>query len=299
MKKLIYLGLFSCIAIVTKAQQLPQYSQYILNKYVINPASAGTENYFQGQSNYRSQWRGIKDAPRTYILSVNGPIQDEKMAVGGYMFSDVVGPTRRTGINLSYAYKVKLTESIKLSMAINAGVLQYAVDGSEIVFEEQDDFASSSLERNVVPDAGFSFYIHNEKAFLGASAPQLIRNQIKFEQSIENQVGRLSNHYFLMGGYKYDVTESVILEPSFLLKYVNPTPVQYEIALRGIYNEKYWIGASYRKDDAIGMLFGLVFQENLSVGYSYDLIQSDIGQYSSGSHEIMLSIKFNDPNSAE
>lgn len=282
-----------------KAQQLPQYSQYILNKYVINPASAGFDNYFVGQSNYRSQWQGIKDAPRTYILSVNGPIRNDKMGVGGYMFNDITGPTRRSGINLSYAYKVKLTDDFKLSLAINAGVLQYSVDGSEITFEEQDDFGSDFLEKNILPDAGFSFYIAGKNAFIGASAPQLIRSQIQFEKSKEKQTGRLSNHYFLMGGYKYAVNDRIKIEPSFLLKYVDPVPVQYEVALRGIYQDKYWIGGSYRKDDAIGLLFGFILQDNFSVGYSYDLIQSDIGNYSSGSHEIMLSVKFNNNTSSK
>ena len=93
MKKLILsFSFFSFLSLSSIAQQLPQYSQYLLNKYVINPASAGTENYFLGQTNYRSQWDGIKDAPRTYILSVNGPLNDV-MGIGGYIFSDVTGST--------------------------------------------------------------------------------------------------------------------------------------------------------------------------------------------------------------
>lgn len=90
MKKILISTLLVFFAVVVlKAQQLPQYSQYILNRYVINPASAGSENYFVGQSNFRSQWEGIQDAPRTYILSVNGPLKNQKMGIGGYLFSDI------------------------------------------------------------------------------------------------------------------------------------------------------------------------------------------------------------------
>src|SRR5690554_2796669 len=93
-------GILAVIAV--KAQQLPQYSQYILNDYVINPATAGVDDFYEAKTNFRSQWVGITEAPRTYILSVNGPLEHEKMGVGGYLFVDRTGPTQRTGFDLSY-----------------------------------------------------------------------------------------------------------------------------------------------------------------------------------------------------
>lgn len=277
------------------AQQLPQYSQYILNRYVINPASAGTQNHFIGQTNYRSQWEGIQDAPRTYILGVNGPISKQNMAVGGYLFTDITGPTRRNGINFSYAYHLKLTNTLKLSLSINAGILQYSVDGSEITYADDSDvLASRFLESNVLPDAGFSFYLFHKDFFFGGSAPQLIQNKITFENSEGEQTGTLANHYFLMGGYTKALNQSFALEPSFLLKYIDPVPPQYEATLRGLYKEAAWLGVSYRRDAAISLLLGFTLQKHLTLGYSYDFIQSDIGNYSSGSHEIMLSVKFNE-----
>ena len=275
------------------AQQLPQYSQYILNKYVINPASAGSENYFTGQTNYRSQWEGIKDAPRTYILSVNGPLSKQNMGIGGSMFTDITGPTRRSGFSLSYAYHIKLSPSIKLSFSVNAGILQYGIDGSEITFDRPDDVGSAFIENNLLPDAGFSFYLYHKNFFLGGSAPQLLHNEITFEKSVGVQKGTLENHFFLMGGYQAGIGEKFKVEPSFLLKYINPVPLQYEATLRGLYKDNYWIGVSYRQDAALTLLIGLTLQESLSLGYSYDFIQSNITNYSTGSHEIMLSIRFN------
>jgi len=275
------------------AQQLPQYSQYILNRYVINPASAGSENYFVGQTNYRNQWAGIKDAPSTYILSVNGPISSN-MGIGGYLFSDVTGPTRRNGFNFSYSYILQLNSELRLSMALNAGLLQYTVDGTEITFaDESDNVISSAREDNLFPDAGFSLYLFGPNYFFGASAPQLIRNQLDFERSIQDPTGRLTNHYFITGGYTFEINDLFEVEPSLLLKYVSPVPLQYEFSVRGIYDNMAWLGLSYRKTDAIVLLAGYTLQDNISVGYSYDLIQSEIGNYSGGSHEIMLSVRFN------
>jgi len=276
------------------AQQLPQFTQYTMSRYVINPAYAGTENYFIGQTNYRSQWEGIRDAPRTYVLSVNGPIANQKMGIGGYMFVDITGPTRRNGFSLSYAYHLNLNESLKLSMAINAGLLQYSIDGTEILFADQsDDVFSNTQENSLFPDAGFSFYLYGSNYYFGASAPQLIQNQLDFENSIKNPTGRLVNHYFVTGGYEYELNSDIKLEPSFLLKYVDPLPVQYEFTLRGIYQDKLWLGGAYRRGTAIGLLIGYTLQDNLSIGYSYDILQSDIRNYSTGTHELMLSLKFN------
>lgn len=275
------------------AQQLPQYSQYLLNRYVINPASAGSEPYFVGQTNYRNQWAGIKDAPSTYILSVNGPLND-KMGIGGYLFSDVTGPTQRTGFSLSYSYHLQLNSDLRLSMAINAGLLQYTVDGTEITFaDNSDNILASARENNLFPDAGFSVYLYASNYFFGASAPQLIRNELDFENSIEDPSGRLTSHYFITGGYTYKLNDLFDIEPSLLLKYVQPVPLSYEISVRGIYDQMVWLGFSYRKSDAIVLLAGYTLQDNISIGYAYDFIQSNIGNYSSGSHEIMLSIKFN------
>ena len=293
----IFGAILTLVVVSIHAQQLPQYTQFTLSRYVINPAFAGSENHFQGQSNYRSQWEGIKDAPRTYVLSVNGPIANQKMGIGGYVFVDITGPTQRNGFSLSYAYHLNITEKLKLSLAINAGLLQYTIDGTEIFFQDQSDAVFSNTQENsLYPDAGFSFYLYDENFFFGASAPQLIQNQLDFENSIKNPTGRLVNHYFITSGYNYELNPEFDIEPSMLLKYVDPLPVQYEFVLRGIYMDKYWLGGSYRRGAAIGLLAGFTLQDNISFGYSYDILQSDIQNYSTGSHEIMLSVKFNKKN---
>lgn len=286
--------ILTMVVMSLSAQQLPQYTQFTLSRYVINPAYAGSENHFQGQSNYRSQWEGIKDAPRTYVLSVNGPIANQKMGIGGYVFVDITGPTQRNGFSLSYAYHLNITDELKLSLAINAGLLQYTIDGTEILFQDQSDAVFSNTQENsLYPDAGFSFYLYDENFFFGASAPQLIQNQLDFENSIKNPTGRLVSHYFITSGYNFDLNPDFDLEPSMLLKYVDPLPLQYEFVLRGIYMDKYWLGGSYRRGSAIGLLAGFTLQDNIAFGYSYDILQSDIQNYSTGSHEIMLSVSFN------
>ena len=133
----------------------------MVNDYVMNPAIGGSNPYFDGKSNNRYQWIGITDAPRTYILSVNGPMRNMKMGLGGQLFTDIVGPTRRTGLYFSYAYHLKVSENIKVSFGINAGILQFMVDGSKITLHDpQDAIISGGIQSKILPDFGAGVYVY-------------------------------------------------------------------------------------------------------------------------------------------
>tara|TARA_R110002049_G_scaffold58799_2_gene159523 strand:- start:3165 stop:4079 length:915 start_codon:yes stop_codon:yes gene_type:complete len=281
-------------SLTATAQQLPQFTQYQLNDYIINPAVAGSRSYFEAKSNNRYQWEGITDAPRTFTLGINGPLKKENMGIGGYLFVDVTGPTKRTGFSLSYSYHVNLTEDIKLSFAANGGVTQYSLDGSEITLEDQtDDAFINNLQSELKPDAGFSFYLYGKNFYFGGSAPQLLQSDLKYEDVVGTS-GRLVNHYFLMAGYTYEINNQFKLDPSAIVRFVTPLPLQYEATLRATYMDQFSVGLSYRQDDALAMLLGFTLNNTLTFGYSYDFIQSNLLNYSTGSHEFMVGIRFND-----
>jgi len=166
MKKIIS-ALLAFSPLVVMAQQLPHYSQYMINDYVMNPAIGGKDNYFQGMSANRYQWGGITDAPRTYILSLQGPLKYQHMGIGGQLFTDIVGPTRRTGGYLSYAYHIPLNDNLKLSFGISAGILQFMVDGQKINLHDNGDLVlTNALQSVLTPDFSAGFYLYNEH-FLG------------------------------------------------------------------------------------------------------------------------------------
>ncbi len=279
------------------AQQLPHYTQYLLNDYVMNPAVGGSKPYWEAKSNNRYQWVGITDAPRTYILSVQGPSNNRKMGFGGHLFTDITGPTRRTGAHMSYSYHLTLTEKMKLSFGVSAGVLQFLVDGSKIVFREDGDLAlSSGIQSVLIPDAGAGLYLYGDKFFLSVSSPQLLTFKLQFFEDYESTQSKLERHYFASGGYKFALGDDFELQPAAMVKYVDPIPLQAELTLRAIYQDAVWAGASYRTEDAIALMVGYTFQKNLTLGYSYDIISSNLKGYSTGSHELMLSVKFRNRN---
>ncbi|MBA2613743.1 MAG: type IX secretion system membrane protein PorP/SprF [Bacteroidetes bacterium] len=299
MIKRCYICLFSLIAVCGFSQQLPQYTQYMLNEMAINPAVAGKDDYADVRSNNRYQWIGITDAPRTYMLTLNGPIKAKNMGVGMNLYTDIVGPTRRTGLNFSYAYHAKLKKDMFLSLGVSAGILQWGIDGSKLVLRDSgDENLLSTYQTTYVPDFGAGIYFHKkDKFYLGLSLPQLYQAPIKlYEGAGKNS--RIVNHFNLNGAYKFDLGDDFKIEPSFLLKYEIPAPPKIDVGARLIYQEQIWIGGAYRHHDAFTALIGYFYKNYLMIGYSYDITTTNIKKYSTGTHEIMLGIRFSKKQSA-
>ena len=294
MKRIIYiLLLFASRGI---SQQLPQYSNYMINDYVLNPAIGGSNSYFEGKSNNRYQWIGITDAPRTYVLSVDGPTKSLNMGLGGILFTDIVGPTRRTGFYLSYAYHLKVSPKVRVSFGLSAGILQFMVDASKIQLHDQGDMViSNGVQSVLMPDFGAGVYAYStdKKWYAGASVPQIFQEQIKFFNAQTSSLSKLATHMYVTGGYKFTLNDEFKLEPSTCIKFVNPAPVQFDLGLRAIYKDMIWLGGSYRYMDAVSAMIGYTLMQNITFAYSYDFTTTDIRKYSSGTHEIMIGIKFN------
>jgi type IX secretion system PorP/SprF family membrane protein len=277
-----------------QAQQLPQISQYQFNDYVINPAFAGVEDYFEIKGMNRYQWTGLTDSPRTFTLSLTAPFKDGKTAMGGYVFVDNVGPTSRTGLHLSYSYHLKLSETLKLGLSASLGILQFAIDGSRIELATEGDPALySELNSQLLIDAKFGTVLYSEQFYIGITLPQLLQNHVDLYDSKDPSMNRLEDHYMVTAGYRYQVDENVTLEPSVLIKYVSPVPIKIDVSLRATYQDMLWVGGSWRSNDAWVAMAGYEWNEALSIGYAFDFTTSNLKNHSDGTHEIMLGFRFN------
>jgi type IX secretion system PorP/SprF family membrane protein len=299
--KRILTCLFAVIAVNTiNAQQLPHFSQYMLNDYAENCAVAGKNPYIEASSINRYQWIGVTDAPRTYLLSVNGGLKNPHFGVGGQVFTDVTGPTRRTGCYLSYAYHVNLTKDIKLSLGVQGGILQYMVDGSKIILHDQNDnVMSNGLQSVLMPEFGAGAYLYNKDIwYVGFSVPEIVENKLKFFDYMASTQSVVTRHYTLMAGYKFNINEVFTVQPTFIVRYIAPAPPQFDLGARVLYRNKIWVGAAYRNLDAIVGLIGYTYRENITIGYAYDFATTNIQNYSSGSHELFVSLRFNKAGTA-
>jgi len=286
---------------VIQAQQLPLYSNYLMNKFIINPAVAGTQDYFMVATNNRYQWVGITDAPRTHILSVNGPHRTKSIGFGGAVFSDVTGPTSRTGAYVAYAYHFKIKENAKLSLGLSGGVLQYKVDGTQITLKEQGDYAlMNSVQTAYVPDFGFGAYYYTDKLYIGLSVPQFIQSRLKFFETATASLSKLTGHYYLNAGNKFRIANDWEIEPSILLKWGPPAIPQLDLSAKVIYQDYLWAALSLRTQDAFSVMLGYrTKNDKLLFAYAYDQPITNISKYSYGTHEIMVAAKFNNLKSEQ
>ena len=293
MMRIIYIGLFLLAGIFGFAQQLPQYSQYMLNEMAINPAVAGRDDYAEVKSDNRRQWLGITDAPRTYNLSLQGPITGKNMGLGMNLYTDIVGPTRRTGINFSYAYHLRLKHDMHLSMALSAGLLQWGIDGSKLTLHDQgDQQLYTTYQTTIVPDFGAGLYFYKKNRFyFGLSLPQLYQAPISlYNGAYKNST--IASQFNLNGAYRFNINEEFQIEPSFLFKYEMPAPPKLDIGARVIYKNQIWAGAAYRHHDAVSILVGYMYKDYLIIGYSYDVTTTALRKYSGGTNELLLGLRF-------
>ncbi|HTB30581.1 MAG TPA: type IX secretion system membrane protein PorP/SprF [Bacteroidia bacterium] len=278
---------------IVKAQQLPIYSQYMLNDFSMNPAIAGTQDYFNVKSDNRFQWIGITDAPRTYVLTFDGPVASQHIGFGTYVFTDITGPTRRTGLTTSYSYHVQLSKTVNLSFGLSAGVLQFAVDGQSISLQQTGDQALvNQLMSAVVPDFAAGVYLYSSNFYFGFAAPQIIPITAKLNSYADAQ-DIIVTHYYTTAGYNFNLGNNFSFKPCVVANYVYPVPPQFDLGARILYMNKFWIGGGYRTLDAAYAMLGYVYQKNLTIGFSYDYPITDIHEYSVGTTELYIGITFN------
>jgi type IX secretion system PorP/SprF family membrane protein len=278
---------------VSLAQQDPLSTQFMTNPFALNPALAGTNNYFQVISSNRFQWVGFTDAPITNSLSLYGPLEKYPMGWGARICYDVSGPVSIGTIHGAYAYHYNINEDMKISAGLNVGIMQYKIDFTKIEMPTESDPIMNDKENYYVPDANIGFYFWSPTYHAGLVVTHLLNSKIKVGADPSGK-GRLKSHFYLTGGYKYYINREWALEPSLILKKVWPAPFQIDFNARVWYRNMMWGGLSYRSQEAVSIMLGYIWERKISIGYSYDLILNPLGAHNFGSHEIMLGYRFND-----
>jgi len=292
-------SIFLLIALIVSSfvygQQVYDHSQYMFNNLSNNPALAGSkENTLATNASFRRQWAGMENAPTTALLSVHAPIASINSGIGGVIFTDVTGPTQKTGLQLAYAYHLTLNDNATLALGLGGLLIQNKVNFSELVFDEQqDNVILNGDESKIGVDFNGGLVIFGDNYVFGMSSLQISEFQNKFEETNLRALSQYRRHLTIHGLYNFNVSDNFDLEPSAQMKYVIGAPVQFNIGLRGIVNDVFWLGFGYRSDDAISALLGVTIKEKFHVGYSYDYTTSALNNVSNGSHEIMLGFDLN------
>ncbi|MGB0423206.1 MAG: PorP/SprF family type IX secretion system membrane protein [Flavobacteriales bacterium] len=284
----------SVLTLKTNAQQLEQFSQFDQQMYILNPAVAGSTDYFEAKAVNRSQWTGVTDAPRTFAMSLQAPLKNPHVGLGGFLMTDNVGPTRRTSLQFSYTYQLFLNNDLKLGLGISAGLLQFTIDGTKIKLAEEGDPALfSEMNSQTVFDAKFAAYLHKENWYAGFSLPQLLQNQVQLFESTSGDLSKLEDHYLIMGGYTYELNNDFKIQANALAKFVAPVNPALDANIKAYYQNKVNVGVGYRHKDALIFMAGYEYREAVSIGFSYDMTTSALKNYSNGTYEVMVGFRFN------
>ena len=270
------------------AQKEPQYTQYMYNIGSFNPAYVGTVETPDITGLYRVQWSGIPGAPKTLRFGVNLPLANEKNGLGFNVVSDQLGPTTQTYIDFAYSFQVKLSEDTKLSFGVDAGGSLLDVDYTKGDFENPNEPLLNNADtfNKFYPTVGAGMFMYQENWYLGLSVPNFLTSGI-YADEVANIVED-KMQFNLIGGYIFNFSEGLKFKPAFLMNYLNGSPLNLNLSTNFLISEVVTLGASYRLDNALSGLAGLQVSNSLFLGYSYDYNTNGLGDYSQGSHEVIL-----------
>jgi type IX secretion system PorP/SprF family membrane protein len=288
---IIAIALFSCSVVV--AQQLPQFTQYMYNTISINPAYAGSREALSIVGLHRSQWVGFKGGPITQTLSVHTPLRNDRIGLGLSFIEDDLGPQNFSYIYGDFSYSIPTGSDGKLAFGLKAGFTQFSFDTDFRLDEaNQNDPLIYGTEDRWSPNVGAGVYWSTDRIYAGLSAPRILNNDTSNKSDFK-ALERIS--YYLTVGGVLDISKSIKFKPAALIKATNGAPVSYDLTANFLFNEKFWLGGSYRINEQTAAIGGIVdFQvsRQLRLGYAYEKPISDIADYTTGTHEILLIYEF-------
>lgn len=319
-----FMTVLACFLLLSaKAQQRPYYTQYIMNNYIINPAVAGIENYWDVKASHRLQWVGLQDAPVTTYFTIHGPLKksdydresatsfhasgqnprgqaywqdytsaEPHQGVGFTMINDRTGPLNRFAAYGTYAYHMGISPTTSLSGGISVGFTNISLDASKLNFggtTVDPAVAGSGLINRIKPDISAGLWLYSKDYFLGLAAQQIVPQQLAFsDNTVYLQNGKLLPHLFLSAGYRMPINEDISFLPSMLIRYITPLPLGFDLNAKFQYQDLLWAGASYRYQDGYAAMIGVNLNHNINIGYSYDAQTSNLNTVSRGTHEILI-----------
>lgn len=276
---------------ISYAQQDAQYTQYMYNTTVVNPAYAGTRETLSVFALHRTQWVGLDGAPVTNNFSLNTPI-GRNIGLGVSIVNDKIGPSDENNIAVDFSYSIDLSERYKLSFGLKASANLLNVDFSKLhIYNPGDPRFQDNIDNKFSPNVGAGIYLHSDNTYFGLSAPYLIESKHFDGEANDDASSFIATekiHYYFIAGHVFDLSPSLQFKPSVLTKMVQGAPLQIDLSGNFLINQKFTAGVAYRWDAAFSAMVGFQASESWFIGYSYDMDSTKLANYNSGSHEFFL-----------
>ncbi|MBS1760169.1 MAG: PorP/SprF family type IX secretion system membrane protein [Bacteroidetes bacterium] len=297
MKRYIIFAICVMLASNAWSQQLATASLYDQYGFLHNPATAGSDKHGVIGASYRSMWSGIDGSPQTTLVFGSAYLEKMKLGLGGYIYNDVTGPTKRTGIQMAYAYHIPMENDATFSIGLEARLQQYSID--KIKLQQSlgsGDPVLNGDSKKFKGDAGFGIAYNGKNFKAGASVSQLIQSKLNFYKGnlTPNEEARLYRHYYLHGSYKWNVDGNTTITPNVLFIYLPNAPMEFQGGARVEHKELFWWGLALRARQSWMISAGVHIHKKFTIGYSFDIYSTPLSVYDNGSnaHEIMLRYDF-------
>ena len=277
--------------IVMWSQQDAQYTQYMYNMSVVNPAyTTGNMGVVNLGALHRTQWVGANGAPKSSNIFAHTPI-NENVEVGFSLVNDNIGDVvKQNDLYADFAYKLDLEENGKLSFGLKAGVTFFDVNFNGFVLESGDVFTDPDFAENINQsflNFGAGVYYNTETYYVGFSVPAIL-NAKHLDRNNGKYQGTEQAHTYLTGGYVFEINELFRFKPAFMAKAVKGAPISIDLTANVLFDNKVEFGVGYRLEDAFSGMVNFKATPELSIGYAYDHTISNLGPFSSGSHELFI-----------
>ena len=273
------------VSLTASAQQDPQYTQYMYNMNVVNPAYAGLKESLSVTTLYRKQWSGLDGAPTTFTFSGHSPVND-KVGLGLSSIKDQLGPVKETNVFIDFSYTLQMSERTKLALGLKAGATFHDVGLTDLDLQQPGDPFFANDINNTYPNVGAGAFLYGDNYYFGLSVPNMLNSVHLDENGL--QYGSEVNHYFVTAGYVFQATDDIKIKPSTMIKSAFGAPTSIDLNLNALFMEKFEVGASYRTEDSFSGLVGFQVSPFLRIGYAYDSVMSELSAVASASHEVVI-----------
>lgn len=289
MKNLIILSTIVLAGFQLKAQQEHSFTNYFEMNSYFNPAATGTDGDHNITGLFRKQWVGFAGTPMSGGVLYDKNLNDYNMGVGGFVFTDFIGALMTNSIVANYRYTLKLNDEHNLAFGLDAGVDIATTDYDRLVYWDNDVMFDNQKATRVTPHIGTGVHYFTDQYYVGISIPRLVNfnNDNPIAINAESLPQIVSN-YYLTAGYKFDINDDFKMQVNLLGKYTPRVLPQGDLNVMCTYNNMIGLGIGY-KSLGFGTTFLQYTYDNVvTIGYAFDFTLSEMSNYSSGSHEILI-----------
>ncbi|CAM3446503.1 type IX secretion system membrane protein PorP/SprF [Flavobacterium chungbukense] len=269
------------------AQQDPQYTQYMYNTLSVNSAYAGSLGHLAITGIYRTQWVGLEGAPSTQSFTLDTPI-GKNVGLGLSVVSEEIGPSEEQYIDANFSYTIQSGQTHKLSFGIKGGGRVINIDWTKGSYRDPDVQFRENITNKFLPVVGAGLYWHGERDYIGLAVPNFMTKERYDYDDIAEDLMNERIHVYLIGGIVFDLSAHTKFKPAVLLKYVSGAPLIADLSANFMFNNAVSLGVAYRTSDSVSGLASIQITPQFNVGYSYDYTTTELQNYNSGTHEIML-----------